>query len=338
MATTGNSFASLADFYKNMENGAGTVTADIIEILSQLNPVLMDMPALEANQGTTHLTTVRSGLPTATWRELYQGVQPSKATNKQVKDATGHLEAWAEIDSLLVDLAGDGAGQFRLNEAQAFLQTMANEWASTIFYGTGDSKFTGLAPRFNEFSDDKDDGSAYQVIDAGGTGSNNTSIWMVVWSPSTAHGLYPKGTMAGIMREDKGKQTKETDDGVYDVYREKFSLDTGLTVRDYRYVVRIANIDIDALQAGTVDLYKFMRKAFYRLYQRRAPNGNTAIYCNTDVMEALDALSTNNGNSDNFVRLSPMEIQGQEVLGYRGIPVRETDALLNTEAAVTEKA
>jgi len=29
-----------------------------------------------------------------------------------------------------------------------------------------------------------------------------------------------------------------------------------------------------------------------------------------------------------------MEIEGKEVLTYRGIPIRETDALVNTEARV----
>lgn len=337
MATLGNSYASLADLYKNMQGGE--VTGDIIEILSQLNPVLLDMPAFECNQGTSHLTTVRTGIPAPTWRELYQGVQPSKATNKQVKDTTGMMEAWSEVDAKLVDLAGDGAGQFRLNEAQAFLQGMANEWASTIFYGSADNEFMGLAPRFNEHSNDKADGSAYQVIDAGGTGSDLTSIWMVVWGANTAHGLFPSGTQAGIGREDKGQQTKEVGDGsVYDVYREKFTLDTGLSVRDYRYVVRIANIDVSEVQAGNVDLYSFMRKGFYRLYQRRVPNGNTAIYCNTDIMEALDSQATNNGTSDNFVRLTPMEIQGEQIMGYRGIPIREVDALINTESVVPAKA
>jgi len=337
MATIGNSYASLADLYKNMEGMQ--VTGDIIEILSQLNPILLDMPAIECNQGTTHLTTVRTGIPQPTWRELYQGVQPSKATNKQVKDATGMLEAWSEIDSKLVNLAGAGAGQFRLNEAQAFLQGMANEWAETIFYGSAANEFTGLAPRFNEWSNDKADGSAFQVVDAGGTGSDNTSIWMVVWGPTTVHGLYPTGTNAGITRQDLGEETKENGDGtVYRVFREKFELDTGLSVRDYRYVVRIANIDISELQAGNVDLYALMRKAYYKLYQRRVPNGSAAIYCNTDVMEALDAQATNNGTSDNFVRLTPMEVQGETVMGYRGVPIRETDALLNTESVVPQKA
>lgn len=329
MATKGNTYPSLIDLYKNKEGGM--VTATIIEMLTEINPILSEMVVRECNQGATHLTTIRSGLPSATWRELYQGVQPSKATNKQVTDATGMLEAWSEIDAKLVDLAGSGAGQFRLNEAQAFLQAMSNEMASTIFYGSAANEFTGLAPRFNSLS--AENGS--QIIDAGGTGSDNTSIWMVVWGENTCHGLYPQGSSAGLSRSDKGLTTKESaDDGLYDVYREKFTWDMGLTVRDWRYVSRVANIDVSDMEAGSVDLYKFLRKAYYALYQRRVSGGNAAIYCNTDVMEALDALATNNGTTDNFVRLTRMEIEGEQVLAYRGIPIRECDALLNTESRV----
>jgi hypothetical protein len=137
-----------------------------------------------------------------------------------------------------------------------------------------------------------------------------------------------------LQRQDKGMVTKENDDGMYDVHREKFTWDLGVAVKDYRYVARVCNIDVSDMQGGSVELYTFLRKAYYALKQRQIPNGQAAIYCNTDVMEALDALATNNGTTDYFVRLNRTEIEGQEVITYRGIPIRETDALLNTEARV----
>ena len=328
MSTVGNTYLSLIDLYKNQEGGE--VAALIIEQLMQLNPILADMRVEECNQGAMHLTSIRSGIPEPTWRSLYQGVQPNKSTVKQVQDATGMLEAWSEIDKKLVDLSRN-PGQFRANEASAFLQGMANEMASTVFYGTASNEFTGLAPRFNSLSAE----NASQIVDAGGTGSDNTSIWMVVWGDQTCHGLYPQGSMAGLQREDKGEQTKENaDGGLYDVVREKFTWDLGLTVRDWRYISRIANIDVSEAQAGNVELYTFLRKAFYKLKQRQTPNGQAVIYANTDMMEVLDALATNNGTTDAYVRLMPTEIEGQMVLTYRGIPIREVDALLNTEARV----
>jgi len=332
MSTIGNTYLTLADVFKRTD--ADKQIAAVIELLAQDNPILADMIVKEANDGTTHLTTVRTGIPEGTWRMLYQGVQPTKSTTAQVRDATGMIEAWSEIDEKLVRMTQDSAG-LRLSEAQAFLEGLNQGVATSMFYGdqaTSPAKFTGLAPRFNKLANS---GSGAQIVDAGGTGSDNTSIWFVVWGENTVHGLYPKGSKAGITREDKGVQTKTNPDGsVLDVVREKFQWDIGLSVRDYRYVSRIANIDVSGVQAGTLNLYNFMRKAYYKLKQRRVMGGRAAIYLNTDMLEALDALATNNGTTDNFVRLTRKEIEGEEVLTYRGIPLRESDALLNTEARV----
>ena len=68
-----------------------------------------------------------------------------------------------------------------------------------------------------------------------------------------------------------------------------------------------------------------------------SPAGRTVIYMNRTVLEALDAEATNGrgGTTDNFIRLLPKEIQGEEVLTWRGIPIRDTDSILNTEATVS---
>ncbi len=329
MATLAATYPTLIDLYKQ-QGPKGEVTAAIIEMLAEINPILDDMMTLECNDGTKHLTTVRSGLPSATWRRLYQAVQPSKATNKQVHDTTGMLEAWSEIDAKLVALSKNPS-QFRLNEAKAFIEAMGIEMASKVFYGnteTDPEQFMGLAPRFNDLSAE----NASQIIDAGGTGSDNTSVWFVVWSDRTCHGLYPQGSMAGLQRKDIGEETKEdSNGGMYRVVREQFMWDIGLSVRDWRYVSRIANIDVSDLRAGSVDLYKFMRKAFYALHQRRVAGGRAAIYCNTDVMEQLDALAH---KKEAGAIITPAQVEGKEVLTYRGMPIRECDAILNTEARV----
>lgn len=333
MATIGNTYLSLIDVYKQTDP-KGNI-ADIIELLAETNPILEDMVIMEANDGTTHLTTMRTGIPSGTFRKLYQAVQPTKSTTKQVRDATGMMENWSEVDAKLVELAGGGSGgaKLRMNEATAFIEGLSNTMAARIFYGNTASdpeEFLGLAPRFSSLSAE----NAGQIIDAGGTGVDNTSIWVIVWGERTVHAIYPKGSKAGLQRDDKGKVTKETSEGVYDVYREKFSWDLGLSVRDWRYVTRIANIDVSNMQAGSVALYTFLRRAYYALYQRKVSGGRAAIYCNRDVLEALDTLANNGGAADSFVRLTRSEFEGKEVLSYRGIPIRETDAILNTEARV----
>lgn len=334
MATVGSTYLSIADMYKR--TGKNGNIQEIIEMMGQVNPILQDMVVMEANEGTTHLTTMRTGLPTAAFRKLYQGVQPSKSTTKQVRDATATAEAWSEVDAKLVETAADGVGRakIRQTESTAFIEALSQTMAQRIFYGNTvaePSEFLGLSPRFASLGAE----NGAQIVDAGGTGNDNTSIWFIVWGERTVHGIYPKGSRAGLQQEDKGKETTKDDEGgLYDVYRDKYSWDLGLSVRDWRYVARIANIDVAAMRAGNVKLYDFLRKAYYKLHQRTVIGGRAAIYCNRDVLECLDALATNAGASDSFVRLTPMQIEGKEVVTYRGIPLRESDALLNTEARV----
>ena len=212
---------------------------------------------------------------------------------------------------------------------------MNQEAATRLFYGNSASdpeQFMGFAPRFN----DPTAANGNQLINAGGTGSDNTSIWFVTWGDNQCHLLYPQGTMAGVQREDKGEQrVLDSNGNPYYVEEEMFSWHLGLAVKDWRYVSRICNIDVSSMAAGSVALYNFMRKAYYQLQNRRVAGGTLAIYCNRDVLEALDALATNAGAEDSFVRLKPMEIEGKEVMTYRGIPIRETDALVNTEEAIS---
>lgn len=331
MATIGNRFVDLIDVYKQ-QDGKGQMV-EVIEMLNEMNPILDDAMAVECNKGTSHLHTVRTGLPSVSWGKLYQGISQSKSTKAQVEDTTGFVEGLSTVDSRLLELAGN-PGAVRLSEAKAYLEAMNQEVASRMFYANSASdpeEFMGLAPRFNDLGA----ANGGQIIDAGGTGSDNTSIWFVTWGDNQTHLLYPKGTTAGVSRQDMGSQRVLDDNGnPYYAMEEKFEWHVGLAVKDWRYVSRIANVDVSEMAAGNVALYDFMRKAYYKLQNRRVAGGRMAIYCNRDVLEALDALATNAGASDSFIRLRPMEIEGKEVMTYRGIPIRETDALLNTEARV----
>lgn len=331
MATLGASFVDLIDVYSK-QDGKGQFV-EVIEMLTEMNPMLEDAIAVECNKGTTHLHTVRSGLPAVTWGALYQGIPNGKGKTAQVEDTTGFVEGLSTVDCRLLDLSGN-KGAVRLSEAQAYLEAMANETATKMIYGNTASdpeEFMGFAPRFNSLSA----ANGNQIIDAGGTGSDNTSIWFVTWGDNQCNVLYPKGTMAGVQREDMGKQrVLDGSSNAYYAEEEKFSHHIGLAVKDWRYVSRVANVDVSNMQGGSVALYDFMRKAYYKLQNRRVAGGKMAIYCNRDVLESLDALATNAGSSDNFVRLQRTDVEGKEVLSYRGIPIRETDAILNTEARV----
>jgi len=331
MATLGATYFDLIDLYKSKDPNGDI--APVIELLMEMNPILEDAIAVECNSGTKHVHTVRTGLPTVTWGKLYKGIAQSKSTKAQVEDTTGFVEGLSTIDERLLEISKN-EGAVRLSEATAYLEAMNQEVARKLFYGStlsSPEEFMGLSPRFNSLTAP----TGNQIIDGGGTGSDNTSIWIITWSENTCCLLYPEGTQAGVKREDKGSQRLVDGNGAaYYGKEELFRWHVGLAVKDWRYIVRIANIDVSDAAAGTVDLYKLLRKAYWKLQSRRVAGGRQAIYANRDMLEVLDGLATNAGASDNFVRLKPMEIEGKEVLTYRGMPLRESDALLNTEARV----
>lgn len=331
MATIGDTFLTLSDLRR--QQNRNDEIADVMEILAQTNSMMRAGPAVECNSGYEHLTTVRSGLPTPTWRRLYEGVQPTKGTTAQVTDATGYLEDWSEIDAQLVERAKEPQ-KFRFNEAKAHLQGIAHHVAETVIYGstaTEPEKFDGLAPRFS----DTQAANGNQIIDAGGTGSDNTSIWFVTWGENACHFLYPEGTPLGVSREDKGKTTKEKSDGsLYDVYREKFAQHIGISVRDWRQVARIANIDVSDLTvdgATGAKLIDLMIDGYYQLDNVMAAEGQVMIYCSRTIAKFLHKQAMNQTN----VRLSIEEYEGRPITHFLGHPVMREDALKETEAQVT---
>jgi len=338
MATIGSTFPQLIDAHR-----AGG-TGDIIEILNQYNPVLDDAIATQCNMGSVHRHMIRTGLPGVAWGRLYQGVPQSKSTVQQVDDTTGFLETMSSIDARLLKLAKDKA-KARLTSAQPFLEAMAQEMATGVFYhntATSPEKFKGLAPRYGAYGARTATDASRQVINAGGSANANASIWFVNWSDYATTLLYPEGTSAGVTHEDKGEQ--RVVDGAGNPYFVKESLwtwHTGLAVADWRYNARICNIDVEAALAGDVDLYELMTTAYYRLHSRRrdAKGARIAIYMNGALLEVLDKLASATGGSGasairSALRLNPTEIEGKEVLTWRGLPIRECDALLSNEANV----
>lgn len=339
MAGLGNTYLQLIDVMKR--SGAdGSVEANVVEALHTLNPVMKDANVLTCNRGTKHMSVIRTGLPSISWGALYKGIPQSKSTTQQVEDTTGFMEGLSSVDKRLLDISADPAG-VRMSEAQPFLEAMSQEFEESFFYsdvGTSPRKFHGLAARYNKAANPN-------VVDGGGSGSDNTSIWFVTYGDHATSLIVPEGIAAGVVREDKGEQRVTDDDGnPYYVKEEMFTQHVGVCVKDWRFNARVANIDVSDVIAGSVVINDLMRKAYYKLEGRRNYNKDnggsiigatrTVIYMNRTILEALDAEGSNAGSADNFIRLRPMEIQGEEVMTWRGIPIRDTDNLLNTEARV----
>jgi hypothetical protein len=346
MATLGTTALTYADWAKRQDDDGKT--AVIVDLLSQANEILEDMLVVEGNLPTGHKTTVRTGLPQGTWRQLNFGVQNTKSTTAQIVDTCGNLEAYSVIDKDIADLNGNTA-RFRLTEDSAFFEGMGQQMAAAFMYSNALStpaQIMGLAPRYNTVSLANAQ-TAANVIDMGGTGSTNTSLWFVSWGENTIHAIFPKGKKAGLQHIDMGEwPVLDGSGGTYQAYRSHFKWETGLTVRDWRYAVRLANIDVTQLTGGSApNLINGLIRGVNRLptqpvgagpvQSATTPSGvvgggRTAIYCNRIVRTWLDIQATNKVN----VLLKMEEWHGKPVLTFRGIPIRTVDQILSNEARV----
>lgn len=324
---------TLADWAKRLDPQGKVPT--IVELLSQSNPILDDIAYMEGNLPTGHRCTIRTGLPSTYWRLLNQGTPPSKSTTAQVDEACGMLEAWSEVDKELAELNGNTAA-FRLSEARAFIEAMGQEFASTLFYGNvglNPEEFNGLSVRYSDSSA----ANGQNILLGGGSGADNSSIWLVAWGDNAAYGIFPKGSKAGLEHMDLGLQTIETTAGIAGNrmlgYRDRFQMKGGLVVKDWRQVVRIANLDISNLVSKTTaaDLIELMIKAIHRIHNLKA--GRPVFYMNRSVFQMLDIQRRDDVISGGG--LTYQMVDGVIVPSFRGIPIRVVDALVETEAVVS---
>lgn len=337
----GNLAPTLLDFSQR-EDMRGKIM-EIIEVIEPTNEILQDIPWVEGNLPTGHLTTVRSGYPEATWRLLNYGVQQTKSTTHQVVDTCGMLQARAQVDRKLADLNSNAAA-WRMGENKAQLIGMGNTLASAIFYGNQSidpEKITGFSPRFSVPS--TVNGTAgFNMIDGGAAdGQTDTlSMWLVGWGDNSVHGIYPKGsTSIGWTHEDKGVQPAydtNTPPGEYDVYKSVYNWDVGLSVRDPRYIARAVNIDSSLLTrdaATGAKLFDLMVQMLERVADLNT--AKFAFYVPRKIrgyLRSQEIARVGSGGGLTFENHG-----GRHVTLFEGIPVRRCDALVN-ETAILDAA
>ena len=330
MATIGT-VPTLIDWVKRRDSNGNL--AQIVELLNQTNDVIDDIPWMESNDTAAHLVTQRTSLPKGTWRGPNQGIAASKSTTAQILEAMGNLEDYSKVDVLIANQRGDAAA-YRRSEDAAFLEGMAQTVVQNWFYGnaaTNPRGFTGLSPRYNSLAAE----NAENIIDCGGTGSDNTSIWLVGYGERAIHGLFPLGQFGGLKARNLGEDTAVDSSGLeFQVYRTHFQWQCGLAVEDWRWAVRAANIDVSDLalagKAGYVgnDLIDTMISMTYLVPNMTA--AKLVFYVNRRIAAALHKLA----RVDATGTITVEAIGGKPITMFLGIPVKRVDQLLETEARV----
>ncbi len=325
-------FLTLSDWAKRVDPDGRT--SPVVELLAETNPLLMDAHMMEGNLPTGHRSTQRTTQPSGTWRTLNAGVAETKSTTRQVDDQAGMLEAYSAVDVALANLNSNAAA-FRFSEDAAFIQGLGEDATDAILYGNSGvnpEQPHGLAPRYNSLTT----GTFNYVVNGGGSGSDNTSIWLVTWGPMTCTLIHPKGTTAGLVVQDLGERPWDDGSGnPYQAFVTHYVWNIGLALPDYRYVVRICNIDISNLTvdgATGADLMLNMVKAYYKRPTVTIGNMTKVVwYCNKTIAEFLHHQASNKSN----VNLTLDNAGGQPIVSFLGAPIHVVDAITVAEATIS---
>jgi hypothetical protein len=338
MATLNAGQLTLADWAKRLDPDGRA--PKVAEVLSQTNEILEDAVMIEGNLPTGHRLVIRTGLPQVFYRMINQGVPTSKSTTTQIDEACGILEARSHIDVELVKLNGNEAA-FRLSEDRAFIEAMNQAMAGAMFYGNpgvDPRQFLGLQTRYSSLTA----GNGQNILDAGGTGTNNCSIYLVVWGEDTVFCPFPKGTKAGLDHKDLGEESVQDANGnYYQAVRALYQWKNGLAVKDWRYVVRIANINVTDLTGQSATQASSAATAIINLMIRaldRVPNlamGRPAFYANRTVYSMLRVAALNKSNNALSIENATNQFgTAYKMTTFMGVPLRKVDQLLNTESRV----
>lgn len=319
----------------------------LVDLLSQENGILDDCLVVECQSGNAYEFTQVVKLPTPTRRLYNQGVPRTLAgVAKQVTTCVEYAD-WALFDSELAELGGD-LNELRAQEDMLHLQGLGQKVASDLFYSnraTDPTAFTGFANIYNTVNTTNSQ-IANNVIDMGGTGSTNTSMWLIGWGPKQIHTIFPKGTTAGLIHKDMGLLPAiDANNNEFLAYRTWFNWKIGLAIHDWRYAVRACNIDTTLLNgANAANLINMMIQMVHRppvmpagvapVQSSDSPDkvvmARSAFYCNRTIQTYLDQQALNKTN----VLLRMEEWDGETVTTFRGIPIRCVDAIVNTESRV----
>jgi hypothetical protein len=325
---------TLIDLVKMLNPNDGRLLF-VAETLARKNPIVREVPIMEANQILAHVGSRQSSLPTVQKRAINDGVPKSTHKEIPVTAPMSLFETMSQIDEELLRLAGANAESYRQRKDAAFIEAMAQAVADEIFFGSlADDVlgFNGLATMFNSLSTYPNGDSSwfYNVLSGGGTGGC-TSIYAIEWGPEKAHLIYPKGTQAGIEINDLGKQLVSgvTASTQFVAFVTQFKWRCGLYVQDERCVQRIANIE----RSGATNIFDDdqLIQALNQLPDM-GENPATRIYCNRQIRTQMD-IRVKDKNNVNYMNVT--DAFGKPVMYFRGVPVQVCDALNASESDVT---
>jgi hypothetical protein len=325
---TDTGFPTLANWFAS-QNPDGSI-AHVANLLAKKRPILDKIPWVEGNLPTGHLITQSNvSLPSGTWRALNAGVVATDPKTEQYTESCGILESWSKVDCALANLNGNAAA-YRAMKDDLKVEGLGQQLSTAIFYEsvtTNPERIHGLAPRYPGSSGYT--ASSYTLVGTN-AGVNAQSVWLLTPELGKFYGIYPKGSMMGLQKNDLGKQVVTDSNGAsFLAFMTQLVWNCGIAVEDFRYLVRGQWDPDDAAYADNDrGLCLLMQQMADTIFERTA---NTFFVMNRTSKKKLRAQL--GSNDANFLSQVVLPNRGP-VDHFDGIPIYVDDMLV-AETAIS---
>ena len=351
MATIGNTFLNLIDMYKSA-GGREAQLGEVVEVLRQLNPLMEDAVTAECNMGTFHRHMIRTGLPDRRPGAcLYQGIpqsevhHPAGRRHHRLRRGPVHGRHAAARDLRPIRAA------VRLSEGRAYLEAMAQEVSEAA------SSTTTPRPRRRSSRGCQ---RAIQQARRRWRGQPDHQCWRrrVPTTPRSGSSRMgddyttldpPQGHQGGRDARGQGRTAHHRRQWQYllceggavpPAYRRRRCA-TGATMRGSPIstsVERAGRLG-RSLQAHAPGLLQAAGAARGQDggERRRRSWPHRHLHEPRHAARRSMRSATNSRRTARTISSasSRWNCEGEEVLSYRGMPIRETDALINAESVVS---
>lgn len=270
---------------------------------------------------TSYRTLIRTGYPTAAFRNANQGANRSKSAFENRLTECFIIDTPVACDKQVADAwEPGGASEYQTIEAEGILVATSRRVATQIYYGNsavsvaaglGDAKgFPGLVDAY--------DASGHSVNAGGSTAL--TSVWAIKLGIKDVHLVFGGGSVLTMLPNWRIETAYDASNKPYTAYMNNLAGWIGLNVSTILTVVRIYNIGTDANKGMTdalgqqaIELFPSGVYPDYFIMNRRSRR---------QLKNSRVAVATGQGVTANSVPL-PTDIEG--------VPLLITDALSNAE-------
>ena len=317
-------------------------TAQLVDVISQVNAIIADSMMIECNNGTFHQASRVVSEPSGTERAYNAGVPATVGITEVVTEPTSMIDDRLVMDSAEI-LHTPNPAQTRMDEETLHLKGMAKQFASRIFDGnrsTSPLQINGINNRsdYNALSSD------FVYDNAKGNASataNKSSLYII------QHGLRrfalthprndPGGTNMGLKKRDMGEDMvvdARVSTNSFPAFQTWFELHFGLFIYDPRMIKRIVNISTTNIDG--VDDFSWDEEVMFDAVGDLEDNGvGAVIYVNKTIWTQMRKRANEKGNATFTMATEGEGPFAKKVLFFDTIPIHRVDQITNVQATVS---